>query len=96
MAKTNPGETSAPRPHSLTLNDRKILHLTGVSDVTSFDEKMLVMHTDEGQITISGTGLHVSALLLEEGRVSVEGQVDAIQYAGKGRSARKGWRSLFS
>ena len=96
MAKQNPAESGAPRPHSLTLNDRKSLYLTGVRDVASFDEKQLIMHTDAGQISISGEGLHVSELVLEEGRVAVEGQVDAIQYTNRGKLSRHGLHGIFS
>ncbi|MBQ7455770.1 MAG: sporulation protein YabP [Clostridia bacterium] len=83
------------RPHTLSLNDRKTLTLTGVSEVTSFDEKQLVLHTGAGLLTVTGEGLHVSALLLEEGKLSVEGQIDAVAYSRKGFS-RKGLRGLLS
>lgn len=75
------------RPHTLSLDNRKQLALTGVSEVTSFDEKQLIMQTEGGQLIIDGDSLHVTALLLEEGRVTVSGQVNAMTYTG--RNARR-------
>lgn len=75
------------RPHALSLENRKQLSLTGVSEVSSFDEKQLIMQTEGGQLIVDGDSLHVTALMLEEGRVSVSGQINALTYTGK--SARR-------
>ena len=94
MAK-NAQEGTLPRPHALSLSDRRQLTLTGVSEVHSFDEKQLVLQTGAGQLTVAGEGLHVNALLLEEGRLSVEGQIDMLVYSRRGQ-ARRGLRGLLS
>ena len=94
MAKQTLSPETAHRPHAMTLTDRKKLSLTGVNEVTSFDEKQLILRTEGGQMLIGGTGLHVTALLLEEGRVSVEGQVDSISYTGRSAGGRKGLKGL--
>ena len=36
----------------------------------------------EHSVTVAGAGLNVSRLSLEDGRVEVEGQVDALEYSG--------------
>ncbi|MBQ9198373.1 MAG: sporulation protein YabP [Clostridia bacterium] len=94
MAKTSAAQEAPARPHTLTLNSRKALSLTGVKDVSSFDEKQLILHTEGGPLIIDGDGLHVTALLLDEGRVSIEGQINAMTYSGR-NAARKGFGGLF-
>ena len=78
----NGNETRPGDGHSLTLTDRKRLSLTGVEDVDCFNEQIVVLHTPLGTLTVTGAGLTVSQLNVEEGRVSVEGEVDALEYTG--------------
>ena len=73
---------SAPRAHTITLNDRKRLSITGVEDVECFNEQLVVLQTPLGTLTVTGAALNVSQLSVEDGRVSVEGEVDALEYTG--------------
>ena len=68
--------------HAATLLDRKRLSLTGVQDVDCFNDQIVVLRTTLGMLTVAGTGLNMSRLNLEEGRVEVEGEVDALEYSG--------------
>ena len=94
MAKQN-AEAAAPvRPHALALENRRSLTLTGVKEVTAFDEKQLVLQTEGGPLTVDGADLHVTTLLLEEGRVAISGQINALTY-GTGRgNGRRGLGAL--
>ena len=74
--------TQAGQEHGATLVDRKRLSLTGVEDVDCFNEQLVVLRTSQGTLTVAGAGLNVSRLSLEDGRVEVEGQVDALEYSG--------------
>ena len=40
--------------HSLTMFGRERLAVTGVTDVTTFDENAIAMETDEGTLTVRG------------------------------------------
>ena len=84
--QSNAGAQEA-RPHNVTLNDRKRLGITGVEDVECFNEQIVVLQTPLGTLTVTGSGLNVSQLNLEDGRVSLEGEVDAMEYTG-GRKKR--------
>lgn len=66
--------------YGLTLVNREILTLTGVSDVDSFDDQELILRTIGGTMQVRGEGLHVDNLDLERGAVSLRGRVDAIEY----------------
>ena len=68
------------KPFALTLEKREKAVLTGVTDVERFDESEVVLHTHGGRLTLTGTGLHVSSLQLEEGRLLVDGTIDSASY----------------
>lgn len=67
-------------PHSIVLEDRKKLSVTGVTDVDSFDETAITAYTDYGELTISGTSLHIDRLSIEEGELCVEGNISSLVY----------------
>ncbi|MBE5797940.1 MAG: sporulation protein [Clostridiales bacterium] len=78
------------KPYALTLERREKAVLTGVTEVERFDEKEVVLRTHGGRLTLTGTGLHVSSLQLEEGRLLVDGEIDGMLYDG-GASPRRGF-----
>lgn len=82
MGMENGGAAQAPRAHTIALNDRRKLCITGVEDVDCFNEQIVVLQTPLGTLTVTGAGLNVSQLNLEDGRVALEGEVDAMEYTG--------------
>ena len=70
------------KSYGLTLDRREKAVLTGVTDVERFDEGEVVLHTHGGRLILTGSGLHVSSLQLEEGRLLVDGAIDGIVYDG--------------
>ena len=68
------------KPYGLTMDRREKAVLTGVTDVERFDENEVVLHTHGGRLILTGTGLHVSSLQLEEGRLLVDGTIDSASY----------------
>ena len=67
---TDERKSSTKTPHSLILENRKLLTATGVSNVDSFDEDTIIAYTDLGEIVIKGKGLHISKLNLETGEIN--------------------------
>ncbi|MBP3634824.1 MAG: sporulation protein YabP [Oscillospiraceae bacterium] len=67
-------------PHKLTLDDRCRLTMTGIKEVESFDEEMVVLYTTRGTLVIRGTGLHLQLLSLDSGQVHVDGTVESLTY----------------
>lgn len=67
-------------PHKLTLDSRNRLNLSGVKEVESFDEGMVVLHTTHGTLVIRGDGLHLQMLSLDGGQVHVDGTVNSLTY----------------
>lgn len=75
--------------HKFTLIDRSHAEITGVSDVDCFNEQLVVLITNMGAMTIAGSGLNISHLNREDGRLIVDGEFDSIEYTGK-RGAKGG------
>lgn len=73
-------------PHKLTLNERKNLTVTGVTEVVSFDENAVVLHTSMGMLTVHGQGLQLKMLTNDGGEMAVEGTVTAFIYEEPRRS----------
>ena len=73
--------TQAKGTHKLTLSNRRIAGITGVSDVISFDISEVLLETDMGMLKIQGADLHVNRLTLEKGEIDLEGRIDSIQYS---------------
>ena len=70
------------REHTIALCDRKRLSITGVEDVDCFNEQIVVLKTPLGTLTITGAAMNISQLNIEDGRVALEGEVDALEYTG--------------
>ncbi len=68
-------------PHNLILEDRRLLTVSGVLDVDSFDEETVVVFTDYGELTIRGSDLHINRLSVEVGDLTVEGKISALIYS---------------
>ncbi len=67
-------------PHNCILEDRKRLSVSGVNDVDSFDEAVIVARTDFGELTVSGERLHITKLSLEVGELAIEGNIHSLTY----------------
>ncbi len=70
---------TAKRQEIKMLN-RKMLEISGVLNVESFDSEEFLLETECGFLTIKGSNLHIKNLNLEQGLVAIEGLVDALVY----------------
>ncbi len=75
-------ENRMKKPHLLTLDNRRLLTLTGVEDVSGFDEQTINVRLSEMTLVVKGTGLHISKLNLESGDVVIDGSISSLQYLG--------------
>lgn len=69
--------------HKLMLENRQQGTVTGVRDVSSFDEKEILLVTEAGKLLVKGEQLHMKRLNLEKGEVDLEGKVDSLTYLSK-------------
>lgn len=61
--------------------NRKLLEISGVMKVESFDSEEFLLETECGFLTITGQNLHIKNLNLEQGLVAIEGLVRELIYA---------------
>ena len=88
-------EKALELPHKVTLDSRSRLNMTGIKEVESFDEGMVVLHTTRGTLVVRGEGLHLQLLSLDGGQVLVDGTVDSLTYEDTGREAGSFLARLF-
>ncbi|MEG1524218.1 MAG: sporulation protein YabP [Clostridia bacterium] len=69
-----------PRAHSIHIDNRMRISITGVMDVVSFNEQDAVLLTEAGPLNIAGNNLHLNKLNLEDGQISIEGELLALDY----------------
>jgi sporulation protein YabP len=74
------GEDRMALPHKLTLNERRQLTMTGVSEVVSFDDISVVLRTELGTLTVQGQDLQLKNLSLDGGQVAIDGTVSGLIY----------------
>lgn len=83
------------QPHTLSMRDRKVLEMRGVTDVISFDEETVELSTACGMLTVEGDGLHVKVLNLAEGIVSLDGTVTALTYSERDSEEKRPSKLIF-
>ena len=68
------------KPHTLFLDGRGNLTLTGVEEVTGFDGEGAVLQTCGGTLTLEGEDLKVLRFDRESGDLAVSGRVRGLTY----------------
>ncbi len=83
----------AQKIHECTIKCRKHIDITGVKEVTSFDDGAVMLVTDCGDMTLEGEGLRVGTLDTDRGVISVDGQINSIYYTDSVKKSRRGFFS---
>ncbi len=84
-------ETTAQGSHHAILENREKLVLSGVTAIESFDDRTVILFTNLGELAILGNGLHMEQLSIETGEVTVTGEVHALRYGDRSRTAPTGF-----
>ena len=74
-------DTTNRLPHTLLIDNRNRMTVTGVTDVGSFNESLLQIATSMGELGVTGENLQVTKLDLERGEITVEGKIVSLSYA---------------
>ena len=75
--------------HTVHMEDRNDLVMTGVFEVLSFDDSFIELSLQEGSLNVEGQELRISEFDSEHRRLSVTGVVTALTYYD-GASKRSG------
>ncbi|MCC8192052.1 MAG: sporulation protein YabP [Ruminococcus sp.] len=71
------------KPSDLTLQNRSLLRLTGVTDIDSFNEEAIVLFTTLGELVIKGKNLHVNSVNVDSGDAEIVGEIRTISYTNR-------------
>lgn len=67
---------------NLILDNRKKLSVTGVEEVVSFNDEIIILNTNSGNLTIKGSGLKMNKLDVQNGDTMITGIVSSLVYSG--------------
>lgn len=81
-------------PHNVIMEDRNTLSISGVEDIESFDENIIILYTNAGELTVRGENLHISTLNVDTGELNLDGKIYALIYSQQATPKGKG--SVFS
>lgn len=73
-------DNRVPSKHSISIQERNKVMITGVVDVYAFDEIQVEVETVQGVLLIQGEGLHITRLSLDKGDLELEGLLHSISY----------------
>ena len=75
--------------HSVVLEQRKSLSISGVESVGSFSEVKIVLVLVGGErVSVVGSGLKITGFSKASGSFTAEGEILGITYGGKSLAAR--------
>ena len=75
---------------NLVLENREKLSISGVIDVLSFDDQVVVVETELGLLNIKGDNLRINKLSLDTSEVVVEGEIYRLNYTDKNPDKKSG------
>lgn len=76
--------------HNLIMENRERISLTGVKDIHSFDDELVLVETELGILTIKGFDLKMNKLNLDNNELIVEGKIVALIYSDQDVSKKGG------
>ncbi len=66
---------------NLILENRGKLSISGVLDVLSFDDQVVILETELGLLTVKGENLRINKLSIDTSEVIVEGDIASLAYS---------------
>ncbi len=79
---------------NIFLENREKLSISGVLDVFSFDDQIIIIETELGLLTIKGENLKITKLSLDTSDFIVEGYINNIFYSNNDNVKKN--QNLFS
>lgn len=75
---------------NIILENRNKLSVSGVKDVLSFDDQVVIMETELGLLTVKGENLKINKLSIDTSEVVVEGETNSISYSEQNKIKQEG------
>lgn len=74
---------------NIVLENREKLNITGILDVFSFDDQIIIVETELGLLTIKGTDLKINKLSIDTSDFVVDGKINSLMYSDSDTSIKK-------
>lgn len=68
---------------NIVLENRERLNISGVLDVLSFDDQIVILETELGLLTVKGENLRINKLSLDTSEVMIDGEIYQLAYSEK-------------
>lgn len=68
---------------NIILENREKLSISGVLDVLSFDDQIVILETELGLLTVKGDNLRINKLSLDTAEVTIDGDIYNLGYSEK-------------
>lgn len=78
------------KEQNIVIQNREKAVVTGVEDIHSFDDELVIVQTDLGILTIKGENLKMNKLNLENNELIIEGRTSAIAYSDAAQNKKQG------
>lgn len=75
---------------NIILENREKLSISGVLDVLSFDDQIVILETELGLLTVKGDNLRINKLSLDTAEVIVDGEIYNLGYSEKDSTQKSG------
>lgn len=75
---------------NIILESREKLSISGVLDVLSFDDQIVILETELGLLTVKGDNLRINKLSLDTAEVIIDGEISNLGYSEKDISQKTG------
>lgn len=75
---------------NIILENRGKLSISGVLDVLSFDDQVVILETELGLLTVKGENIRINKLSIDTSEVIVEGSISSLNYSDKEMEKTKG------
>lgn len=75
---------------NLILENRGKLSISGVNDVLSFDDQVVMVETELGLLTVKGENIRINKLSIDTSEVIIEGDISYLSYSDKELEKTKG------
>lgn len=72
---------------NIVLENRTRLNITGILDVFSFDDQIIIIETELGLLTIKGENLKINKLSLDTSDFVVDGNISSLSYSNSNSGA---------
>ena len=74
-------EVIKPKAHKVVMDNRNSMSMTGITKVTSIDQDLVLLVTEQGKLKITGKNMQANNLDLDKGILELTGNFNTMIYS---------------